>query len=172
MLLRAQSCLTPCHPMDHSPPRSFLCPGDSPGNNTELVAISISSGSFPTQGSNPHLHLLHLLHWRVDSLPLCHLGSPFLSPKLWYLEGLWEVVKVRWGHGGGTPWWNYKKRKKDQGPLPLPCEDPARTGYFQAKKKTLTRNRIHQHLDFELLASKTVRHKCLLHKGLPWWSSG
>ena len=31
-------------------------------------------GIFPTQGSNPHL--LHLLHWQEDSLPLCHLGSP------------------------------------------------------------------------------------------------
>ena len=30
-------------------------------------------GIFPTQGSN--LHLLHLLHLLVDSLPLCHLGS-------------------------------------------------------------------------------------------------
>ena len=24
-------------------------------------------------------HLLHLLHWQMDSLPLCHLGSPFIS---------------------------------------------------------------------------------------------
>ena len=30
-------------------------------------------GIFLTQGLNPHL--LHLLHWQVDSLPLCHLGS-------------------------------------------------------------------------------------------------
>ena len=29
---------------------------------------------FPTQGSNPSL--LHLLHWQVNSLPCCHLGSP------------------------------------------------------------------------------------------------
>ena len=29
---------------------------------------------FPTQGSNQHL--LHLLHWQADSLPLSHLGSP------------------------------------------------------------------------------------------------
>ena len=28
-------------------------------------------GFFPTQGSN-----LHLLHWRADSLPLGHMGSP------------------------------------------------------------------------------------------------
>ena len=31
-------------------------------------------GIFPTQGSNPHL-----LHWRADSSPLSHLGSPHLS---------------------------------------------------------------------------------------------
>ena len=31
-------------------------------------------GIVPIQGSNPHL--LHLLHCPVDSLPLCHLGSP------------------------------------------------------------------------------------------------
>ena len=31
-------------------------------------------GIFLTQGSNPHL--LHLLHWWVNSLPLSHLGSP------------------------------------------------------------------------------------------------
>ena len=31
-------------------------------------------GIFPTQGLNPCL--LCLLHWQVDSLPLCHLGSP------------------------------------------------------------------------------------------------
>ena len=30
--------------------------------------------ALPTQGSNPHL--LSLLHWQVDSLPLCHLGNP------------------------------------------------------------------------------------------------
>ena len=31
-------------------------------------------GIISTQGLNPHL--LHLLHWQVDSLPLRHLGSP------------------------------------------------------------------------------------------------
>ena len=32
-------------------------------------------GIFLTQGSNPHL--LNLLHWKVYSLPLHHLGSPY-----------------------------------------------------------------------------------------------
>ena len=33
-------------------------------------------GIFQTQGSNPHL--LCLMHWQVDSLPLHHRGSPFV----------------------------------------------------------------------------------------------
>ena len=37
----------------------------------EWVTISSSRGIIPTRGSN-----LCLLHWQVDSLPLCHLGSP------------------------------------------------------------------------------------------------
>ena len=31
-------------------------------------------GIFPTKGSNPHL--LHLLHWQADSLPLAPPGKP------------------------------------------------------------------------------------------------
>ena len=37
-------------------------------------------GIFPTQGSNPCL--LRLLRWQADSLPLCHLESPYVSPSL------------------------------------------------------------------------------------------
>ena len=42
-------------------------------------------GIFLTQKSK--LYLLHLLHWQVDSLPLCHLGSPSISRSLpWYMD--------------------------------------------------------------------------------------
>ena len=34
-------------------------------------------GIFRIQGSNQHL--LHLLHWQADSLPLCHLRSTIIS---------------------------------------------------------------------------------------------
>ena len=34
----------------------------------------ILQGIFMTQGWNPHV--LHLLHWQADSLPLSHLESP------------------------------------------------------------------------------------------------
>ena len=51
----------------------LLCPWDSPGKNTAVGCRFLLQGIFPTQGLK--LRLLHLLHWRVDSLPLCHLGK-------------------------------------------------------------------------------------------------
>ena len=38
----------------------------------------LPTGIFPTQGLN--LHLLHLLHWQVDSLPLVPAGKPSALP--------------------------------------------------------------------------------------------
>ena len=61
-----QLCTTLCDPVDCSPPGSSVH-GDSPGNNTGVGCYALLQGIFPTQGSN--LHLLHLLHWQVGSLP-------------------------------------------------------------------------------------------------------
>ena len=49
----------------------LLCPWDSPGKNNRVGCHFLLQGIFLTQGSNPHL-----LHWQVDSLPLCHQGNP------------------------------------------------------------------------------------------------
>ena len=57
----------------------LLCLWDSPGKNTGVGCYFLLQGIFPTQGSNPHL--LHLLHWHLDSLLLCHVGSTNPSPK-------------------------------------------------------------------------------------------
>ena len=46
----------------------------SPGKNTGVDCHALLQGIFLTQGSNPHL--LCLLHWQVDSLPLVPLGKP------------------------------------------------------------------------------------------------
>ena len=54
---------------------SRLCPWTSPGKNTGVAFHFLFQGIFPTQGLK--LNLLHLLHWQVGSLPLCHLGSLF-----------------------------------------------------------------------------------------------
>lgn len=53
----------------------------------------------PTQGQN--IHLLHLLHWQADALPLFHLGNIIASLELENLHvckslGKWK----RWSHAG------------------------------------------------------------------------
>ena len=47
---------------------------NSPGKNTGAGHCVLLQRIFLTRGSNPCL--LHLLHWKADSLPLSHLGSP------------------------------------------------------------------------------------------------
>ena len=71
-----QLCLTPCNPMDCSPPG---CPvhGDSPGKNTGVGCHALLQGIFLIQGSNPHL--LCLLLWQAGSLPLAPLGKSRMS---------------------------------------------------------------------------------------------
>ena len=49
-------------------------PWDSPGKNTGVACHFLLQGLFQTQGPDPHL--LCLLHWQADSLPLSHQGSP------------------------------------------------------------------------------------------------
>ena len=43
------------------------CPWNFPGKNTGVGCHFLLRGIFPTQGLNPCL-----LHWQLDSLPLCH----------------------------------------------------------------------------------------------------
>ena len=58
----------------------LLCPWDFPGENIRAGCHFLLLGIFWTQGWNLCLlYLLCLLHCQVDSVPLCHLGSP-LSP--------------------------------------------------------------------------------------------
>ena len=71
-VLVPQSCLTPCDPMDCSPPGSSAH-GGSPGQNTGVGCHALLQGIFPTQGSNPGL--LRLLHWQPGSLPLAPPGK-------------------------------------------------------------------------------------------------
>ena len=72
MCLISQSCRL-CDPTDLEP-AVLLCPWNFPGRNTGVGCYFLLQGIFLTQGLN--LCLLCLLHWQVDSLPLCHLGRP------------------------------------------------------------------------------------------------
>ena len=71
--MAAQSCLTLCDPMDCILPGSSIH-GDFLGKNTGVGCHFLLQGIFKTQGLNPHL--LCLLPWQMDSLPLYQLGSP------------------------------------------------------------------------------------------------
>ena len=51
----------------------ILSPWNFPGKNNGVGCHFLLQGIFLDQGSN--LHLLYLLHWQTDSLPLNHLGS-------------------------------------------------------------------------------------------------
>ena len=66
-MMCAQSCPIFCGPVEYSLPVS-LCLWDSPDKNTAVGCHALLQGIFPTQGSN--LHLLCLLLWQEDSLPL------------------------------------------------------------------------------------------------------
>ena len=54
-------------------PIRLLCTWNFSGKNTGAGCHFLLQKLFQTQGLN--LHLLHLLHWQVDSLPMHHLGS-------------------------------------------------------------------------------------------------
>ena len=68
-------CLTLCDPMDCCPP------GASGHGILQAFAWSglpfLPPGDLPDPGIKPHL--VCLLHWQVDSLPLSHLGSPEIA---------------------------------------------------------------------------------------------
>ena len=63
--------------------------GDSPGKNTGVDSHALPQGIYLTQELNPHL--LCLLHWQANSLPLSHLASPYMqyvfqaAMKSWFL---------------------------------------------------------------------------------------
>ena len=58
--------------------RRLLCPRDSPGKNTGVGCHFLLQGTFPAQGSDPHL--LRLLHCRQILYPLSHWGGPTHLP--------------------------------------------------------------------------------------------
>ena len=55
--------------------------------------LTHSQRIFQTQGSNSHL--LCLLPWHADSLPLSHLGSPKICYKAFKIQALLEIVSFQ-----------------------------------------------------------------------------
>ena len=91
-----QLSLTLCDPHGLQPAR-LLCPWDFPGKNTGVDCHALLQGTFPTQGSNPHL--LCLLHWQARPLPLARPGKPqFCAVGIhsFFLVEVTEHTNVRW----------------------------------------------------------------------------
>ena len=63
-------------------PAKLLCPLDFLGKNCRVGCYFLLQGIFPTQESN--LHLLCLLVWQVDSLPLAPLRKPMMGYRVEY----------------------------------------------------------------------------------------
>ena len=62
-------------------PTRLLCSWNFAGKNTGMGWHFVLQGIFPTHGSNPPLFhlplsLMHLLPWKIDSLPVHHPWSP------------------------------------------------------------------------------------------------
>ena len=77
------SCPSLCDPMDCSPAGSTVH-GIFQARALELGCRFLLQQIFSTQGSNPHL--LRLLHWQADSLPLCHLRLSALQIGQGYMQ--------------------------------------------------------------------------------------
>ena len=80
-----QSCPTLCN---RSPPGSSAH-GASPGNNIGVGCHALLQGIFPTLGGN-----LHLLHWKVASLPLVPPGKPKYQNEGFFLKQKLELFAL------------------------------------------------------------------------------
>ena len=96
--LCVQLYLTLC---SHEPWSSrLLCPWDFQGKNTGVGCYFLSRGS-----SQPgwNTHLLYLLHWQANSLPLSHLGSPG-GIQIFIIAGKKKCVRHSVMSDSASPW--------------------------------------------------------------------
>ena len=92
MCVCARTCCQLCPSLQPQAlePTRLLCPCNFSGKYTGVSCHFLLQGIFLTQESNPYL--LCLLHWQVDSLPPCHLGSPYINYKI---KNMREVMLSR-----------------------------------------------------------------------------
>ena len=84
MCVFAQSCRTLCGPLDSSTLRTCQAPLSMGFPRQEYW----SELPFPSSGDLPDPGILQcLLHWQADSLPLCHLGGPYMI----YMKYIYEL---------------------------------------------------------------------------------
>ena len=88
-ILKNQPCMFNCSIMSNSlspherQPARLLSLWNFPGKNIGVGCHFRLQAIFLTQVLNAHL--LHLLHWQSDSVPLCHLGHLKRSKKVCFI---------------------------------------------------------------------------------------
>ena len=91
--LVTKMCPTLCNPINYSLPG--LCPWDFPDKNPREGFHFLLQGIFLNPGSN-----LHLLPWKMDYLPLSHLGSPphkhSIPTRMEYCYKWWNYIDKLW----------------------------------------------------------------------------
>ena len=90
------SCLSPCNPMDHTPPGSSVH-GDSPGKNTRVSWHVPLHGDLPNPGMEPRSPTL-----QVDSLPVAMHGT---KNKGKYLQCTLKVVDHQLENLNSSSFW-------------------------------------------------------------------
>ena len=86
-------------------PARLLCPWNFSGKKTGAGCHFFLQGILAAQGLNPHL--LHLLHWQADSLPLAPLGKPVLvtSPNPHSCTCIWGFPETK-----SSNWSTFRKQ--------------------------------------------------------------
>ena len=142
-----QLCPSLCDPMVCSPPGSSVH-GILQAKNTGVGSQSLLQRIFSAQGSN-----LGLLHCRQILYHLSHHRSPLE----WALDSMTGVVKTEMDPQGRKPC----EDEAEIGvmlPQAKRCQEPLRVGRGKHFPLELSEGAQHcQHLDFGLLASRTVR---------------
>ena len=92
----------------------LLCPWHSSGKNTGVHCHFLFQGIFPTQRLN--LHLLHLLHWQADCLPLSHTCG--LLAWVQFCSSITQSLEGAASTENSCPFWE-KEREKC---FPLMCQ--------------------------------------------------
>ena len=90
-----QSCLTLCHPMDHSPSGSSVL-GILQARNWSVL-LSPPPGDLPDPGIEP-MSLMSNLHWQTGSLPLLPPGNPKICDKVEIIMNTNVVVTIYSAH--------------------------------------------------------------------------
>ena len=150
MCAPAQSCLPLCDLMDCSPLDSIH--GIFPGKNTGAGCRFLPQGTLLTQGSNPHL--LRLLHWQEDSLPLVPPVAIILLGIVYHLNQYGRLIlQDHWTFMMSSP--------------------PLRTAKALNVDRTFLRQRIYSmYLLAGVYASLFMKMSCLLRQYLGYWFQG